>query len=135
MLCSASGEQMDWSVEETKPLHDGLDILEPGMEDRIRGGPLQLEDVLLDLQNVNQQNEPDYGQRRLNVKGLILACVQAALSMVKDKQENSSRETDRVALLLKLLHQEHDEGGINYIIYKLLINAFKYLDYPAQSQK
>jgi hypothetical protein len=78
------------------------------------GEPLQLHDVLFDLKNVGKHHGTSprgYGQNRQNVKGLVLACVQAALSMVKDKEENTSKETDRVALVLKLMYQDQDEGN------------------------
>ncbi|XP_060586347.1 E3 ubiquitin-protein ligase rnf213-alpha-like [Ruditapes philippinarum] len=93
------------------------------------GEPLQLHDVLFDLKNVGKHHGTSprgYGQNRQNVKGLVLACVQAALSMVKDKEENTSKETDRVALVLKLMHQDQDEGhtsflhGVCCLIAKLL---------------
>jgi hypothetical protein len=83
-------------------------------ENRTGNAPLQLDDVLLDLKSVDKHGgegfNKGYGQHRLNVKGLILSCVQAALSMVKDKVENTNKETDRVGLVLKLLHQEQVEG-------------------------
>ncbi|XP_060597648.1 E3 ubiquitin-protein ligase rnf213-alpha-like, partial [Ruditapes philippinarum] len=92
------------------------------------GKPLQLHDVLFDLKHVgtHRTSPRGYGQNRQNVEGLVLACVQAALSMVKDKEENTSKETDRVALVLKLMYQDQDEGqasflhGICCLIAKLL---------------
>ncbi|XP_053396342.1 E3 ubiquitin-protein ligase rnf213-alpha-like isoform X2 [Mercenaria mercenaria] len=134
-------EDMEWSGHEHGNIspHPGtskddgtrMETHEPGTALGTSGEPLQLNDVLLDLQSVGSQHDPGisqqgYGQHRLNVKGLILACVQAALSMVKDKEENTSKETDRVALVLKLLHQEQVEGqasflhGVCCLIAKLL---------------
>jgi hypothetical protein len=76
-------------------------------ENRMGNAPLQLDDT---------DESFDKGQHRLNVKGLILSCVQAALSMVKDKVENTNnKETDRVGLVLKLLHQEQVEGIYTFI--------------------
>jgi hypothetical protein len=96
---------MDWTNTER--------IVGPGVQRSImdlRTSPLQLEDVVLDLETVEEQ--PRHG--RLNVKGLILNCVQAALSMVKDKFVNSQRETERVSLVLKLLHQDTNEGMLRH---------------------
>lgn len=73
---------------------------------------LQLEDVLLELKNVDQQTEDGHiqsGVRHNYLKGLILNCVQGALSMVKDKDE-TGRETKRVSLVLKLMRLEGDAG-------------------------
>ncbi|XP_053396339.1 E3 ubiquitin-protein ligase rnf213-alpha-like isoform X2 [Mercenaria mercenaria] len=145
-------EEMEWSGNEDRHMSprecrseefDGT--VEPGTEYMMREEPLQLDDVLLDLQSVdNHQNltQGEYGQRKINVKGLILACVQAALSMVKDKVEHKTKETervamkdrveykskelDRVALVLELVHQEQVEGqasflhGVCCLIAKLL---------------
>lgn len=43
------------------------------------------------------------------MKGLVLNSVHAALSMVKNKNENTARETERITLARKLLLEE-DEG-------------------------
>lgn len=45
----------------------------------------------------------------LSMKGLVLNSVHAALSMVKNKNENTARETERITLARKLLLEE-DEG-------------------------
>ncbi|XP_053396010.1 E3 ubiquitin-protein ligase rnf213-alpha-like [Mercenaria mercenaria] len=132
----SGAEEMEWSEAEGRHVSQRQrmdeDMITNDLENRLRGAPLQLDDVLLDLRNVDKHGgegfsfSQGYGQHRLNVKGLILACVQAALSMVKDKEENTSKETDRVALVLKLLHQEQVEGqasflhGVCCLIAKLL---------------
>ncbi|XP_053396009.1 E3 ubiquitin-protein ligase rnf213-alpha-like [Mercenaria mercenaria] len=116
-------EEMEWSESESKHVSPRQrmdeDMITNDLENRLRDAPLQLDDVLLDLRNVDKHGgegfSQGYGQHRLNVKGLILACVQAALSMVKDKEENTSKETDRVALVLKLLHQEQVEGHVSFL--------------------
>ena len=93
------------------------------------GEPVQLHDVLADLRNVDTHqgtSQRVYGQNRHNVKGLVLACVQAALSMVKDKEENTSKETDRVALVLKLLHQEQVQGYYSYCTELFIYLITKY---------
>ncbi|XP_053396018.1 E3 ubiquitin-protein ligase rnf213-alpha-like [Mercenaria mercenaria] len=59
-------------------------------------------------------NEGRSQRKDVSIKELIMSCVQAALSVVKDKEENSKRETDRVALVLKLLHNE-DEGDTSFV--------------------
>ncbi|XP_053396335.1 E3 ubiquitin-protein ligase rnf213-alpha-like isoform X2 [Mercenaria mercenaria] len=120
---SPGAEEMDWSEAEGRhvPQRQRMDedMITNDLENRLRDAPLQLDDVLLDLRNVDKHGgegfSQGYGQHRLNVKGLILACVQAALSMVKDKEENTSKETDRVALVLKLLHQEQVEGHVSFL--------------------
>ncbi|KAL3881510.1 hypothetical protein ACJMK2_027942 [Sinanodonta woodiana] len=43
--------------------------------------------------------------RKLNIRSLILSCVQPALAMVKDKEETTDRSTQRIELMLFLLHQ------------------------------
>ena len=59
-------------------------------------------DVFLDVNLLDEENK-QIGGNRLNIKALVLSCVQAALSIVKDRNNDSSRETDRVTLILKLL--------------------------------
>ena len=114
-------EDMEWNETEGRNVSPrqpvGEDVIytnDLDFENRGRNEPLQLDDVLLYLRNVDKHGgegvSKRYGQHRLNVKGLILSCVQAALSMVKDKVENTNKETDRVGLVLKLLHQEQVEG-------------------------
>lgn len=78
--------------------------------------PVKLDDVLVNLRNADNDNGEGNGQHRLNVKGLVLSCVHAALSMVKDKAENANKETDRVGLVLTLLPQEQVEGIFKFIL-------------------
>ncbi|XP_060590421.1 E3 ubiquitin-protein ligase rnf213-alpha-like, partial [Ruditapes philippinarum] len=130
-------EEMEWTGAEGRndSPRQGMDenivyTNDLDFENRMGNAPLQLDDVLLDLKSVDKHGgegfNKGYGQHRLNVKGLILSCVQAALSMVKDKVENTNKETDRVGLVLKLLHQEQVEGqasflhGVCCLIAKLL---------------
>lgn len=77
-----------------------------------RNKPVQLDDVQFDVHSVDQNigRHANYTHSKVNVKGIILNCVHAALSMVKDKTEHISRETERVSLVLKLLHQDKEEG-------------------------
>ncbi|KAL3881511.1 hypothetical protein ACJMK2_027943, partial [Sinanodonta woodiana] len=42
---------------------------------------------------------------KLNVRSLILSCIQPALAMVKDKEETTDRSTRRIEFMLYLLHQ------------------------------
>ncbi|XP_053396012.1 E3 ubiquitin-protein ligase rnf213-alpha-like [Mercenaria mercenaria] len=91
---------------------------------------LNLEDVVFDFENVDENEgitkKKESGRPKLNVKKLVLSCVQSALSMVKDKDERKNRETDRVDLVIRLLHQDQIEGqpsflqGICMLISKLL---------------
>jgi hypothetical protein len=88
-------------------------------ENRTGYAQLKFNDLHLELRSLEKRgvesfNERD-GQNILNVKGLILSCVQKALSMVKNKEENTNKETDRVGLVLKLLHQEQIEGITLYL--------------------
>lgn len=52
---------------------------------------------------------------RIQVSGIVIACIQSALSMVKDKAEESSREIDRVRLVLRCLDKKQfgDRGTYN----------------------
>ncbi|XP_053388236.1 E3 ubiquitin-protein ligase rnf213-alpha-like [Mercenaria mercenaria] len=70
---------------------------------------IHLDDVIIDFKNVDHDIS-EGTNRQLNMRALLMSCVQAALSIVKDKDDNSSRETDRVTLLLKLLHQDDEEA-------------------------
>ena len=47
---------------------------------------------------------------KLDIKALVLACVPSALAIVKDKEEQKQRETDRINLVLRFIHQ--DQGKI-----------------------
>ncbi|XP_060573557.1 E3 ubiquitin-protein ligase rnf213-alpha-like, partial [Ruditapes philippinarum] len=80
-----------------------------GFENKKENVPLQLDDARLELKSVYKHGGQGYGQHRLNVKELILSRVQAALSKVKDKVEHTNKETNRVGLVLKLVHQEQFE--------------------------
>ena len=107
-------EGMDWEHSERSPEREPANyaIGEPAPSTSYEASPdaINIEDVVVSLERVGTQGQR--GEQRgplrknLNVQSLILACVQAALSMVKDKQENTARTTDRVPLVLKLFHQD-----------------------------
>ncbi|KAL4233165.1 hypothetical protein ACF0H5_007850 [Mactra antiquata] len=114
---------------ETEDVTEDRHYTEAGHSAQNNNDTLKLDDVLLDLNSVGDSNKPhgmESSTSRLNVKKLMLNCVQAALCMVKDKTENTNKETDRVALVLTLLHQEHTDDqasflrGICSLIAKLL---------------
>jgi len=58
------------------------------------------------------------------VDGLIMHCVQLALSMVKDGDRNEQRETKRVNIVLKALKQSKniEQGTIILKITKHVLN-------------
>ncbi|XP_053396356.1 E3 ubiquitin-protein ligase rnf213-alpha-like [Mercenaria mercenaria] len=87
---------------------------------------IQLDDVVLDVETVDEEIQ-QISRNKLNVKALIMSCVQAALSVVKDKEERSSRETDRVTLILKLLDHE-DDGNNRSFLYGLCRLIVKMLE-------
>lgn len=57
--------------------------------------------------------------------GILLNSVHAALAIVKDKEENTCREIDRVKLVLKLLQENEDKGNATIIkhfpVYELSV--------------
>ncbi|KAL3881508.1 hypothetical protein ACJMK2_027940, partial [Sinanodonta woodiana] len=53
-----------------------------------------------------QDDSNERADQKLNVRSLILSCIQPALVMVKDKEETSDRSTRRIELMLDLLHQK-----------------------------
>lgn len=99
--------KMEWEQLAEQP-HEGdvyMEVDEPRTQ-------LRLDEILLEDNTVNKQ------ERRFNVRTLIHDCIQSALSMVKDQDKDSlqttdkesSRTTDRVKILLSLLHQHTDTG-------------------------
>jgi hypothetical protein len=90
-----------------------------GLESRIpfsdESTQIQLDDSILDVKLIDEKSRR-IRETKINIKALILSCVQAALSTVKDRNDNSERETDRVTLILKLL--EHGEGTKTVILAK-----------------
>lgn len=62
-------------------------------------GPVEVDDIELMLQ---QRLEQPAG-KKIRVEGIIMACVQSALSKVKDKIEDSNRETERVKIVMHCL--------------------------------
>lgn len=98
-----SQQEITWTS--TKRIADSEDA---------KSAALQLDDIRLQIRTTvdDRHIHKTYRQGISNVKALILNCVQAALSMVKDRSENSKRETARVSLVLKLLHKETDSGEL-----------------------
>ena len=96
---------MDWenALERTLawPMH-GVMGPTPHMDD--------LEDAVV---NVKSSERPMERGPRININAIVLSCVQTALSMVKDKEDDIVRTTKRVALVLELL-QQRSEGGNCY---------------------
>jgi hypothetical protein len=96
---------------------DSLETL--GLESRLpffdESTQIQLDDVILDVKQIDEKSRR-IKETKINIKALILSCVQAALSNVKDRNDNSDRETDRVTLILKLLDDK--EGKITVILAK-----------------
>ncbi|KAK3585578.1 hypothetical protein CHS0354_036765 [Potamilus streckersoni] len=111
-------EQMEWVREEAeKPLS------EPD-----QGQGHELQDV------INERID-----HKLNVRNLILSCIQPALAMVKDKEETSGRSTRRIELMLDLLHQNPIDGfpsflqGLSCHIAALLKEKEKKYSYKADN--
>ncbi|XP_060597666.1 E3 ubiquitin-protein ligase rnf213-alpha-like [Ruditapes philippinarum] len=78
----------------------------------------------VDLPTVQVEKCEESKRSKLDVKTLVLHCVPAALAIVKDKEEQKSRETDRVDIVLRLIHQDQGDElfikGLCYHIAKLL---------------
>ncbi|XP_053396017.1 E3 ubiquitin-protein ligase rnf213-alpha-like [Mercenaria mercenaria] len=116
---SSTGEAMEWKNNTDTCTRN---FLNSGQED------LKLDDVLSEFENVgnNVKRRMELYKNKLDVKKLVLSCVQSALSMVKDKAERSNRETERVDFVIRLLHQDPVEGqssflqGICVLIARLL---------------
>ncbi|XP_060599995.1 E3 ubiquitin-protein ligase RNF213-like [Ruditapes philippinarum] len=105
---------------------DSLETL--GLESRLpfsdESTQVQLNDGILDVKQIDEKSRR-IRETKINIKALILSCVQAALSNVKDRNDNTDRETDRVTLILKLL--DNKEGteqsflrGITMLIVTML---------------
>ncbi|XP_052808603.1 E3 ubiquitin-protein ligase rnf213-alpha-like isoform X2 [Mya arenaria] len=63
---------------------------------------------------VNKDVADHQRQAVLKLDGLIMQCVQSALAMVKDKEDYTQRETQRVDIVLKCLrHDIRSEQGID----------------------
>ncbi|KAK3585576.1 hypothetical protein CHS0354_036763 [Potamilus streckersoni] len=111
-------EEMEWESKEAEKLPDD--------QDQNQGHELQ--DVI--KENIDH---------KLNVRSLILSCVQPALAMVKDKEETTDRSTRRIELMLYLLHQNPKEDlptflhGLSYHIATLLKEKEKKYSYKADN--
>ncbi|KAL3881517.1 hypothetical protein ACJMK2_027949 [Sinanodonta woodiana] len=75
-------------------------------EERGRPSVNQDHDQVRELQDIIHKRV----DHKLNIRSLILSCVQPALAMVKDKEETTDRSTRRIELMLYLLHQNPIEG-------------------------
>ncbi|KAK3585587.1 hypothetical protein CHS0354_036774 [Potamilus streckersoni] len=84
------------------------------MESQIQNGVMEMEGQM--GEESSGDHDPDQVHKlqgiicnrvshKLNVRNLILSCVQPALAMVKDKEETTDRSTRRIELMLYLLHQ------------------------------
>jgi len=67
--------------------------------------------------NINETRS----HHRLPIHHLIFSCIQSALAVVKDTKDQKSRETERVTIMLKLLHQSSDRCKYYCILHKKLI--------------
>ncbi|KAJ8315842.1 hypothetical protein KUTeg_007992 [Tegillarca granosa] len=94
--------KMDWQQLEEHEEDRHMEVDEPHTQ-------LRLDDIILETEVVNKL------ERRFDVRTLILACIQSALSMVKDQDKESSRTTDRVKILLSLLHEHTDTGHNTFV--------------------
>ncbi|KAL3881512.1 hypothetical protein ACJMK2_027944 [Sinanodonta woodiana] len=118
MPSQAESEGMEWESKEGEKLPDDHDLNE-GHE---------LQDV------INESID-----HKLNVRSLILSCVQPALAMVKDKEESTDRSTRRIELMLYLLHQNPIEDlptflhGLSCHIAILLKEKEKKYSYKADN--
>lgn len=96
-------------------------------EDNAQKNNLELEDIVFDLKNVRHHEDSSViktsTRGKLNVKKLILSCVQPALAMVKDKTEQRSRETDRVDLVIRLLHQDQTDGKLKLLCLRPRVHS------------
>ena len=121
-ICRDTSETMDWQDEENIPTKqmEGMEMGEPvassshHLERVATKGPLDMEDVIIGFEMAGKENGVLHTQtgsgKSLNVKNLIISCTQEALSMLKDKSENTQRTTERVALVLTLFHGKHLQG-------------------------
>ncbi|KAK3096790.1 hypothetical protein FSP39_003301 [Pinctada imbricata] len=75
--------------------------------------PVGVDDVVL------IDEHPRAGQvpivRKFNIGRLIFTCIHAALAKVKDTDRESARNTDRVKILLNLLHQKTTSGDKTFL--------------------
>ena len=114
LLCRNQTEEgMDWENTEREvasPTHDFM-----GQRPEI----LQLEDVVVNFGT--RTGEFSRGPK-INISAIISACVQNALSMVKDKEADVGRTTKRVALVLELL-QTHTQEGKQALMSGFLVQS------------
>ncbi|KAK3585575.1 hypothetical protein CHS0354_036762 [Potamilus streckersoni] len=94
----------------------------------------QFEDQAVDQDVICQRVD-----HKLNVRSLILSCIQPALAMVKDKEETTDRSIQRIELMLYLLHQKPIDDlptflqGLSCHIASLLKEKEKKYSYKADS--
>ena len=89
--------EIDAEVQHTEP----MDV------DTEDGDTVEMNDISLTL----HQQPSQISGKKVSVEGIVKACLQSALSKVKDKRENHERETERVKILMQCW--QTSKSGVN----------------------